>query len=83
LCGYYQFDKEYFLHLKEQGIIKVCQPMGALQVDEEEEGSVRCGTVETKMNMLEQKMEVVLWRMNMLTVCVVCGVVGVLIYFFK
>ena len=42
----------------------------------EEESSVPIPTVEKKRDELEQKMESLIWKMNMFFVCVVCVVVG-------
>ena len=43
---------------------------------EEEESSVHCPNSKKNMIELEQKMESMMWKMNMSFVCVVCVLVG-------
>ena len=43
---------------------------------DEEESLVPIPTVEKKRDELEQKIESLIWKMNMFFVCVVCVVVG-------
>ena len=43
---------------------------------EEEESSVHCPNSEKNRIELEQKMESMMWKMNMFFVCVVCVLVG-------
>ena len=77
LCGFYCFEKGYFQKLKDVGIIVVRPANWEDDVHaDEEESSVPIPTVEKKRDELEQKMESLIWKMNMFFVCVVCVVVG-------
>jgi hypothetical protein len=65
--------------LKDRGIIIVCPSNWAELLDEED--SVDSPNGDTKKKKLEQKLENLKWKMNMLIVCVVCVVLGcVLMY---
>ena len=77
LCGFYTFEKGYFQKLKDVGIV-IVRPANwevVVHVDEEE-SSVHNPNVEKNRNELEQKMESLIWKINMFFVCVVCVVVG-------
>jgi hypothetical protein len=65
--------------LKDRGIIIVWPSNWAELLDEED--SVDSPNGDTKKKKLEQKLENLKWKMNMLIVCVVCVVLGcVLMY---
>ncbi|CAD6245037.1 unnamed protein product [Miscanthus lutarioriparius] len=70
---------EYFQQLKDRGIIIVHPSNWAELLDEE--GSMDSPNIDTKKKILEQKLEILKWKMNMFIVCVVCVVLGcVLMY---
>ena len=78
MCGFYTFEKAYFQKLKDDDIIMV-QPTTPNWEDknvEEEESSVHCPNGEKNRIELEQKMELLMWKMNTFFVCVVCVLVG-------
>ena len=78
LCGFYTFEKAYFQKLKDDGIIMVRPATPNWEDDnmEEEESSVHCPNGEKNRIELEQKMESLMWKMNMFFVCVVYVLVG-------
>ncbi|CAN6246409.1 unnamed protein product [Urochloa humidicola] len=82
LCGYYRFEKAYFQHLKDRGIIVVHQTNEAQFVDEEEqEDSVDSPNVDINKNNLEQKLENLIWKMNMFIVCFACVALGCVVMY--
>ena len=78
MCGFYTFEKAYFQKLKDDGIIMVWPATPNWEDDnmEEEESSVHCPNGEKNRTELEQKMESLMWKMNMFFVCVVYVLVG-------
>ncbi|CAO2047580.1 unnamed protein product [Urochloa humidicola] len=82
LCGYYGFEKQYFQLLKDLGVV-VIRPSqwGELVNQEEEEESVDSPNDDKQKKALEQKMDNVIWKMNVFFECVVFMFVGgVLMY---
>ena len=91
LCGYYHFDKEHVQMLKDAGVI-VFRPSNVVDegfpIDEEVD-SVDCqiGSDEQRKALddkqrkkaLEEKMDNVIWKMNLIIVGVVCVVFGCLL----
>ena len=75
LCGYYRFEKEYFQQLKNRGII-IVRPSNWAELLDEEEGLVDSPNGVTEKKNLEQKLENLMWKMNMFIVCVVYVVFG-------
>ena len=69
LCGYYKFEKGYFQQLKDDGII-IVGSSNQEQAVEQEERSVHSPNGDRIKNELEKKMESLIWKMNMLFVCV-------------
>ncbi|CAN6230877.1 unnamed protein product [Urochloa humidicola] len=80
LCGYYGFEKQYFQQLKDLGVVVIRPSQWGELVNEEEE-SVESPNDDKQKKALEQKMDNVIWKMNVLFTCVVfMFVVGVLMY---
>jgi hypothetical protein len=81
-CGFYRFHKEFLQMLKEVGII-VFQPSNWADAVDEVVDSVECqvGSGEQRQELedkqrkkaLEEKMDNVIWKMNLAIVCVVFG----------
>lgn len=81
LCGYYRFEREYFQHLKDNGVIVVHPSNWAELVHEEEDDLVDSPNGDKQKKALEQKMDNVIWKMNLFIACVVCMFFGgVLMY---
>jgi uncharacterized membrane protein len=86
-CGFYRFHKEYLQMLKDVGII-VFQPSNWEDAVDEVVDSVECqiGSSEQRQALedkqrkkaLEEKMNNVIWKMNLIIVAVVCVVFGCL-----
>jgi hypothetical protein len=87
-CGFYCFHKEYLQMLKDAGII-VFQPSNWADAVDEVVDSVECqiGSDEQRQALedkqrkkaLEEKMDNVIWKMNLIIVAVVCVVFGCLL----
>jgi hypothetical protein len=87
-CGFYRFHKEYLQMLKDAGII-VFQPSNWADTVDEVVDSVECqiGSGEQRQALedkhwkkaLEEKMDNVIWKMNLIIVAVVCVVFGCLL----
>jgi hypothetical protein len=84
-CGFYCFHKEYLQMPKDAGVI-VFSPSNCAGVVDEVVDSVECqiGSGEERQALedkqrkkaLEQKMDNVIWKMNLVIVAVVCVVFG-------
>jgi uncharacterized membrane protein len=87
-CGFYRFHKEYLQMLKDVGII-VFQPSNWEDAVDEVVDSVECqiGSSEQRQALedkqrkkaLEENMDNVIWKMNLIIVVVVCVVFGCLL----
>jgi hypothetical protein len=87
-CGFYRFHKEYLEMLKDAGVI-VFQPSNWVDAVDEVVDSVEChiGSGEQRQALednqgkkaLEEKMDNVIWKMNLIVVAVVCVVYGCLL----
>ncbi|CAL4970110.1 unnamed protein product [Urochloa decumbens] len=81
LCGFYRFEKQYFQKLKDLGVIVVRPSQWAEMVNEEVD-SVQSPNDDKLKKSLEQKMDNVMWRMNLFLACVVFMLFGsVLMYY--
>jgi hypothetical protein len=84
-CGFYRFHKEYLQMLKDVGVI-VFQPSNWADVISEVVDSVECQIGSDKQRQaledkqrkkaLEEKMDNVIWKINLIIVAVVCVVFG-------
>jgi hypothetical protein len=87
-CGFYRFHKEYLQMLKDAGVI-VFRPSNWVDAVDEVVDSVECqiGSGEQRQALedkqrkkaLEEKMDNVIWKMNLIIVAVVCVVFGCLL----
>jgi hypothetical protein len=87
-CGFYRFHKEYLQILKDDGVI-VFRPSNWADAVDEAVDSVECqiGSGEERQaledkqrkKVLEEKMDNVIWKMNLIIVVVVCVVFGCLL----
>jgi t-SNARE complex subunit (syntaxin) len=87
-CGFYPFHKEYLQMLKDAGVI-VFRLSNWVDVVDEVVDSVECqiGSGEQRQALedkqrkkaLEEKMDNVIWKMNLIIVAVVCVVFGYLL----
>jgi hypothetical protein len=87
-CGFYCFHKEYLRMLKDDGIIVFLSSNWADVVDEVVD-SVECqiGSDEQRQALedkqrkkaLEEKMDNVIWKMNLIIVAIICVVFGCLL----
>jgi hypothetical protein len=87
-CVFYHFHKEYLQMLKDTGVI-VFQPSNWADTFDEVVDSVECqiGSGEQRQALedkqrkkaLEEKMDNVIWKMNLIIVAVVCVVFGCLL----
>lgn len=77
LCGYFRFEKQYFMDLKDHGIIIVC-PSNRAELEGEEEDAVDSAKVGKPNKELKQKKEKMIRKMNMyimLAIAVICACV--------
>jgi hypothetical protein len=87
-CGFYCFHKEYLQMLKDAGVI-VFRPSNWADAVDEVVDSVECQiesgeqrqALEDKQRKkaLEEKMDNVIWKMNLIIVVVICVVFGCLL----
>jgi hypothetical protein len=87
-CGFYLFHKEYLQMLKDAGVI-VFRPSNWANAVDEVVDSVECqiGSGEQRQAVedkkmkkgLEEKMDNVIWKMNLIIMAVVCVVFGCLL----
>jgi hypothetical protein len=85
-CGFYRFHKKYLQMLKDAGVI-VFRPSKWVDAVDEVVDSVECqiGSGEQRQALedkqkkaLEEKVDNVIWKMNLIAVVVVCVVFGCL-----
>ena len=79
MCGYYQFEKQYFQQLKDLSIV-IVRPSNWAEVVEEE-ASVGSLDGDKQRKELEHKLEKLMLKMNMLIACVVCVVFGCVVMY--
>jgi hypothetical protein len=87
-CGFYRFHKEYLQMLKDVGVI-IFQPSNWADVVDKVVASVECqiGSGEQRQALedkqrkkaLEEKMDNVIWKMNLIIADIVCVVFGCLL----
>jgi len=64
LCGFYRFQREYLDELVEKKIVRIC----CQQIDEH--GEDEAPAVDEGMKQLENKMERLMWKMNIFIGCI-------------
>jgi len=64
LCGFYRFQREYLDELVEKKIVRIC----CQQIDEH--GEDEAPAVDEGMKQLENKMERLVWKMNIFIGCI-------------
>jgi len=64
LCGFYRFQREFLDELVEKKIVRIC----CQQIDEH--GEDEAPAVDEGMKQLENKMERLMWKMNIFIGCI-------------
>ena len=66
LCGFYRFQREYLDELVEKKIVRICYQ----QIDEHGEEKDEAPAEDEGMKQLENKMERLMWKMNIFIDCI-------------
>ena len=80
MCGYYQFEKQYFQQLKDLSIV-IVRPSNWAEVVEEEASVGSPDGEKQQRKELELKLEKLMLKMNMFIACVVCVVFGCVVMY--